>query len=60
MPTEPVFLRWEHTTPPHYKFYEVDVERSRFYPKVLTRRRQAHGYRLVQELWGAALTEKAA
>jgi predicted DNA-binding WGR domain protein len=92
MPAEPVFLRWEHTTPPHYKFYEVDVELSLFYPKVLTRRwgriggrhsrsirrwvadgeelqqqvaqlsrrRQAHGYWLVQELRGAALTEKAA
>ena len=92
MPTEPVFLRWEHTTPPHNKFYEVDVELSLFYPKAptrrwgriggkrsrsirrwvadgeelqrqvaqLSRRRQAHGYRLVQELRGAALTEKAA
>jgi predicted DNA-binding WGR domain protein len=26
----------------------------------LIRRRQAHGYRLVQELWGTALAEKAA
>jgi len=31
MPTEPVFLRWEHTTPPHCKFYEVEVELSLFY-----------------------------
>jgi len=38
MPTEPVFLRWEHITPPHYKFYEVEVERSLFYPKLLIRR----------------------
>jgi len=33
-----VFLRWEHTTYPHRKFYEVDVELSLFYPKVLIRR----------------------
>jgi len=38
MPTEPVFLRWEHTTPPHHKFYEVEVELSLFYPKLLVRR----------------------
>ena len=38
MPTEPVFLRWEHTTPPHRKFYEVEVELSLFYPKLLIRR----------------------
>ena len=38
MPTEPVFLRWEHTIPPHCKFYEVEVELSLFYPKLLTRR----------------------
>jgi len=92
MPTEPVFLRWEHTTPPHHKFYEVEVERSLFYPKLLIRRwgriggkrsrsirmlvadgeelqrqvafigrrRQAHGYRLVQELQGAAIAAPAA
>jgi hypothetical protein len=34
----PLFLRWEHTTPPHHKFYEVEVELSLFYPKLLTRR----------------------
>jgi predicted DNA-binding WGR domain protein len=92
MPTEPVFLRWEHTDPPHRKFYEVDVELSLFYPKLLTRRwgriggkrprslrmrvadgeelrrqvahisrrRQAHGYRLVQELQVAAIAAPAA
>ncbi len=38
MPTEPVFLRWENTTPPHHKFYEVEVELSLFYPKLLVRR----------------------
>ena len=38
MPTEPVFLRWEHTIPPHHKFYEVEVELSLFYPKLLVRR----------------------
>ena len=38
MPTEPVFLRWEHTTPPHCKFYEVEVELSLFFPKRLVRR----------------------
>jgi len=37
-PGEPVFRRWEHTTYPHYKFYEVDIELSLFYPKVLIRR----------------------
>ena len=35
---EPVFIRWEHTTRPHRKFYEVEVELSLFYPKVLIRR----------------------
>jgi len=37
-PGDPIFLRWEHTTPPHRKFYEVEVELSLFYPKVLIRR----------------------
>ena len=92
MPTEPVFLRWEHTTPPHCKFYEVEVELSLFYPKLLVRRwgriggkrprsmrlrvadgeelqrqvaligqrRQAHGYRRVQELQVAAMAGAAA
>jgi len=92
MPTEPVFLRWEHTQPPHCKFYEVEVELSLFYPKLLvrrwgriggkrprsirmrvadgeelqrqvaliSRRRQAHGYRLVQELRVAAMAGAAA
>jgi len=35
---DPVYLRWEHTAPPHRKFYEVEVELSLFYPKVLVRR----------------------
>ncbi len=34
----PVYLRWEHTVPPHRKCYELEVELSLFYPKVLTRR----------------------
>ena len=34
MKTEPVYLRWENTTPPHRKFYEVEVELSLFYPKM--------------------------
>ena len=37
LPGEPVFIRWEHTTSPHCKFYEVDVELSLFYPKLLIR-----------------------
>ena len=38
MHSEPIFLRWEHTTDPHRKFYEVELELSLFYPKLLTRR----------------------
>ena len=38
MVSEPIFLRWEHTTHPHRKFYEVELELSLFYPKLLTRR----------------------
>ena len=38
MLSESAFLRWEHTTPPHNKFYEVEVELSLFYPKILVRR----------------------
>ena len=38
MKIEPIYLRWENTTPPHHKFYEVEVELSLFYPKVLIRR----------------------
>ena len=34
----PVYLRWENTDPPHWKFYEVEVELSLFFPKRLTRR----------------------
>ena len=40
---EPVFIRWEHATYPHRKFYEVEVELSLFYPKVLIRRGAASG-----------------
>ena len=35
---EPVYLHWEHTTHPHRKFYELEVELSLFYPKTLVRR----------------------
>ena len=38
MPPEPVFLRWEHTSPPHYKTYELEVELTLFFPKQITRR----------------------
>lgn len=38
MPPEPVYLRFENTSPPHHKFYEVEVELSLFYPKRLVRR----------------------
>ena len=37
-PSDPLCLRWENTAPPHRKFYEVVIERSLFYPKVLVRR----------------------
>jgi len=37
-PGDPVYLRWENTMPPHRKFYEVEVELSLFFPKVLIRR----------------------
>ena len=37
-PSEPVYLRWEHTTHPHRKFYELEVKLSLFYPKTLVRR----------------------
>ena len=36
--SEPIFIRWEHTTYPHRKFYEVELELSLFYPKLLIRR----------------------
>ena len=36
--SELVFIRWENTTPPHDKFYEVEVELSLFYTKTLVRR----------------------
>jgi len=35
---EPIYLRFENTTPPHRKFYEVEVELSLFYPRRLVRR----------------------
>ena len=38
MRIEPVYLRWENTTTPHRKFYEIEVELSLFYPKILVRR----------------------
>ena len=45
MPAEPVFLRWEHTRPPHYKAYEFEVELSLFFPKQVTRRWGRIGHR---------------
>ena len=36
MPPEPIFLRFENVTPPHRKFYEVEL--SLFYPRRLVRR----------------------
>jgi len=38
MSPEPIYLRFENVTPPHRKFYEVEVELSLFYPKRLVRR----------------------
>ena len=38
MPAVPIYRRWECTTPPHNKFYEVEVELSLFFPKKLVRR----------------------
>ena len=38
MSLEPIYLRFENTSPPHRKFYEVEVELSLFYPKRLVRR----------------------
>ena len=46
MPSEPLFIRWEHTTPPHRKFYELEVELTLFYPKTLIQR------------WGRLSTKK--
>ena len=37
-PGDPVYLRWENTSPPHRKFYEMELVLSLFYPKVLIRR----------------------
>ncbi len=45
MYAEPIFLRWEHTTNPHHKFYEVELELSLFCPKLLIRRRGRIGTR---------------
>jgi predicted DNA-binding WGR domain protein len=38
MSPEPIYLRFENVSPPHRKFYEVEVELSLFYPKRLIRR----------------------
>jgi predicted DNA-binding WGR domain protein len=38
MSPEPIYLRFENTSPLHCKFYEVEVELSLFYPKRLVRR----------------------
>jgi len=54
-PGDPIYLRWENTTPPHRKFYEIELELSLFYPKVLVRRwgrigtRRARSIKLVLE-----------
>ena len=62
-PGDPIYLRWEHTTPPHRKFYEVELELSLFYPKVLVRRwgrigtRRARSIKLVLEDAGAVWQE---
>ncbi len=54
-PGDPIYLRWENTAPPHRKFYEVELELSLFYPKVLVRRwgrigtRRARSIKLVLE-----------
>ena len=47
---EPVYLRWENTAPPHRKFYEVELELSLFYSKVLTRRWGRIGAQRVRSL----------
>lgn len=49
-PGDPVYLRWENTTPPHRKFYEVEVELSLFFPKVLVRRWGRIGTRRVRSI----------
>ena len=38
MAATPVFRRFENTHPPHFKFYELELELSLFYPKQLVRR----------------------
>ncbi len=38
MSPEPIYLRFENVSPPHRKFYEVEVELSLFFPKRLARR----------------------
>ena len=49
-PGDPVYLRWENTSPPHRKFYEVELELSLFYPKVLVRRWGRVGTRRVRSI----------
>ena len=51
MPAVPIYLRWEHTMPPHYKFYEVEVELSLFFPKKLVRRWGRIGTRRPRSLY---------
>ena len=50
LPGDPIYLRWEHTAPPHRKFYEVELELSLFYPKVLIRRWGRIGTRRVRSI----------
>ena len=74
MPTEPVFLRWEHTTPllvrrwgriggkrsRSIRMRVADGEELQRQVALIGRRRQAHGYRLVRELRVAAMAGAAA
>ena len=49
-PGDPLYLRWEKTNPPHRKFYEVEIELSLFYPKLLVRRWGRIGTRRARSL----------
>ena len=49
-PGDPLYLRWENTNPPHRKFYEVEIELSLFYPKLLVRRWGRIGTRRARSL----------
>jgi predicted DNA-binding WGR domain protein len=49
-PGDPIYLRWENTSPPLRKFYEVELELSLFYPKLLVRRRGRLGTRRARSI----------